>query len=331
MKKIVALLLTAAALCSGILAAPALARAALPEVELITMQEFTYEEAFYVSGVVESPKEQRMELDLPVVPSQVLVEEGDYVEYGQLLAVLDPAATEKALLSLAGEYAGFIPEEILPGLQAAFAAADPKLPSGGFPLELRSTMNGILTAMNLREGQLFLPTSPAAAVSSANYLRVRLFVPEAEAGALSRCTRLTFTASAVEGGLFAARISRIGAEAVKRLDGLSYETVVEAVADIEEDFGVLRPGYTVRAAIPRGEPEVLRLLPYEAVLQDDSGQEYVYVYQEGAVSRRDIRTGEELSTSLAVTYGLSPYEKVVYQAGALKGEGPVRVREGGEH
>ena len=100
--------------------------------------------------------------------------------------------------------------------------------------------------------------------------------------------------------------------------------MVDVLATVEEDFDVLRPGYSVRAEIPWGQEETLRLLPYEAILQDADGVEYVYVYREGKVQRRDVKTGVELSTSTAITYGVGPYV-VVRDASAIKGDGPVRV------
>ena len=147
-------------------------------------------------------------------------------------------------------------------------------------------------------------------------------------GLLRQGDAFSFTAAAVEGGLFSAQITRFSPSAYQKLNGISYETVVDVVARIEDDFNALRPGYTVQAELTAGEPETLWLLPYEAVMQDADGQDYVYVYREGEAVRRNVETGRELSTSVQIVSGVGRYEKVVQDAAALEGEGPVSVKAG---
>ena len=63
-------------------------------------------------------------------------------------------------------------------------------------------------------------------------------------------------------------------------------------------------------------------------MQDADGQDYVYVYREGEAVRRNVETGRELSTSVQIVSGVGRYEKVVQDAAALEGEGPVSVKAG---
>ncbi|MGI5893166.1 MAG: efflux RND transporter periplasmic adaptor subunit [Candidatus Merdivicinus sp.] len=306
---------------------PELVQTPVPEVELVTMRQEEYTETFSVEGVVESPSTRELNPQYPFVPSQVLVEEGDYVEYGQLIAVIDPEQTAQALASVAKEYQDYLPEGIFPEVEEVFAQVDVDslLEEGNISLELHAPMNGILTSVNLTEGELYLPTSPAAAVSSMTYLRIRLSVPEGEISALRVGQDLLFEAAAVPEGVFSATISRISPTAVRKLDGINYQTVVEVLARIDDDFGVLRPGYSIKAQIPRGEERQLSLLPYEAVTTDEEGQEYVYVLQDGMAVRRNVETGMELATAIEITEGLGKYEPVIRNADGLSGEGAVQL------
>ena len=186
------------------------------------------------------------------------------------------------------------------------------------PETISAPMTGVVTSLSLTAGELFLPTGPAAAVSTVDTLQLRLYVPESQVNLLKTGETFTFTVPAVQDGLFEAHITRFSPSAYQKLDGMSYETVVDAVAKVEDTFNALRPGYTVQAELPAGEEETLWLLPYEAVAQDENGQEYVYVCREGKISRRDVETGRELSTSIQIVSGLDRYEKVVLDAETLE-------------
>lgn len=316
----------------GIRLAAVYAEPSVPEVQVIRIREEEYTEHFSVNGVVESPSTRELAPSYPFVPEKVLVEEGDAVEFGQLIAVIDPEETAKALASAAKEYADFLPDGLIPDeAEEVFSqiGAESLTELDGFSLELRAPMSGVLTSVNLTEGQLYLPTAPAAAVSSMTSLRVRLSVPENKVGLLRVGQELTFQTPAIEDGLFGAKITRISPTAVQKLDGINYQTVVEVTARIDDDFGVLRPGYSVQADIPAGDAEKMDLLPYEAVLRDDNGTDYVYVLLDGKAVRRDIETGKELSTAVEVTSGLGKYEAVILDAGALSGEGAVQLADAG--
>ena len=65
------------------------------------------------------------------------------------------------------------------------------------------------------------------------------------------------------------------------------------------------------------------LVPYEAVLQDDVGTEYVYLYESGRAVRRDVVTGEEYETGIAITEGLAGTELLVENASEITRDGMV--------
>ncbi len=331
MKKYLVLAAVTLVLTAGVFLIPWAAEAALPEVELVTLLEYPYAETLTVTGTVEPVRKKELTLRYPVVPDRVLAEVGDAVSYGDVLATVDMEATKQALAACAAQYADGLPVNWLPGgLQTVLGAVEAEALFQGLdlPTTIVATATGTLTALTLREGELFLPQSAAAEISTLHPLRLRLSVAEGDINRLRLGQRLLFTASAVEGGTFSAAVTRILPTARQRFSGLSQETVVDVLASVEEDFNVLRPGYSVRAEIALGEETTLRLLPYEAILQDAEGVEYVYVYREGRVQRRDIKTGTELSTATDVTYGVGPYELVVRNAAAVKGDGPVRIKRG---
>lgn len=330
MKKYILLTsLTLAAILS-LTALPSLAEAARPQVEVITPLEYDFSPTVSVSGRVEEKSRAEITLPMPAVPKQLFFEVGDTVSPGDVLASLDPDAAREALLSYASRYADLLPSLSLPEeLQTALTSgnAEAFLKQIPFPKALIATAGGTLTSLSLQEGVLSFPGTPAAVLSDLSELRLRLTVPENNAGVLAPGQSLLFTVSALKEGLFSGTVTQVLPTAHWKLNGLSYETVVDVFASIDDDFNVLRPGYSVRAEITAGETETLSLLPYEAILQDPDGTEYVYVFENGFAHRRNIKTGRELSTSAAVASGLSPYETVVSNGSSISKDGPVRLKK----
>ena len=54
-------------------------------------------------------------------------------------------------------------------------------------------------------------------------------------------------------------------------------------------------------------------MPYEAIGQDEDNREYVYVCQNGKLSKRFVETGAEMERSVEVKSGLAAGEFVVMQ------------------
>ena len=72
----------------------------------------------------------------------------------------------------------------------------------------------------------------------------------------------------------------------------------------------LKNGFTADATIYTDEAEILNVLPYETIMQDDKS-EYVYVFEDNKAKRRNIKTGVELSDCAEITDGLTPGTKVI--------------------
>ena len=64
------------------------------------------------------------------------------------------------------------------------------------------------------------------------------------------------------------------------------------------------PGYRASAKVIVSKRENVLLLPYEAILQDKEGEEYVLSVQDDLILRRNILTGAELETQVEVLEGM---------------------------
>ncbi len=323
MKKYAVLIVITGLVTAGLLSLPSLTDALIVPVQTVTMQQMPYTETVTVSGTVEEEKKKEISLDLPIVPEQVMVQVGEQVEAGDVLATIDINATKNAIAKLASQYLDMIPQE----LQAAIENFDLQklLETGAFPTEIVSTASGTVTNLSLTEGSLSLPNSTAAVVATTDKLRGRFYVSEEDAAKIEEGSQVLFTASAVDNGSFVGNVLSVAPTAYQRFSGLSYDTVVDVVVNIDNTYGLLKSGYTIKGKIPIGETREVNLLPYEAIQQDENGVEYVFVYQNGRAQRRDVETGEEFSTSTEILSGVSPGEPVIYNSAGIKDGDLVRL------
>ena len=65
----------------------------------------------------------------------------------------------------------------------------------------------------------------------------------------------------------------------------------------------LKPGYTAKTSIILSEPEMMTLVPYEIINQDENG-EYVYLLENNKAVKRYIQTGAELSEGIEIISGI---------------------------
>ena len=325
MKKYAVLITITGLATAGLLSLPVLADALVPQVRTVQMQQMPYTETVTVSGTVEEEKKKEISLDLPIVPEQVMVQVGEEVEAGDVLATIDINATKNAIAKLASQYIDLIPQE----LQAAIENFDLEklLSSRAFPTEIVSTASGTVTNLSLTEGNLALPKSTAAVVATTDKLRARFYVSEKDAAKIKEGSEVLFTASAVDNGIFAGSVLSVAPAAYQRFSGLNYETVVDVAVNIDNTYGLLKSGYTIKGNIPVGETREVNLLPYESIQQDESGTEYVYVYEEGRAKRKNIETGEEFSTSTEILSGISPEDAVIFNSADVKDGGLVRLSQ----
>ena len=70
------------------------------------------------------------------------------------------------------------------------------------------------------------------------------------------------------------------------------------------------------------------VVPYECVMQDEEGDEYVYAYADGRAVRRVFVSGEEWSTGFHVVSGLQAGDRILLDPEKVSRDGaPVVIRE----
>jgi membrane fusion protein (multidrug efflux system) len=268
---------------------------------------------------------------------QIYVEEGDFVQAGQVLARLDGdrlrltlAQTDANLRKLERDYKrtldlsekGLVSKSTaentkydLDALRAAYDSAKLELNY----TEIRAPITGVVSARKIKVGNTISPNDPTFIVTNLDPLLAYVHVPEKEYRKIASGQGAQVVVDALGGQAFVGNISRIS-PTVDPQTG-----TFRARVEIPDPTRTLKPGMFARVNIVYERRQDALQLPRTAILDAD-GQQSVYVVADGKAQQRVIRTGLANGGWIEVLDGLQGSEKVVTvgQAG-LKTGTPVKV------
>lgn len=289
-------------------------------VDLIYPQKSRISEDIYTGGVIEELEKKEIRVELPIVPEKVNVQIGDYVEAQDVIASIDTAATQAALFSLA-DSSNLIPQEYRAVIGNINISE--QLVKDYIPTEIIAPTSGTITAINLIPGAMSTPKSTVCTISRTEIMRVKMSVDETNADKVNVGDVVVFKASATGDVKYTGKIGLVFPTATKTISGTSQVTVVGIYVDLDENYSRLKPGYSVSGAVKKQGDIIAMTIPYEAVLQDEKNQEYVYIYEDGHALRRDITTGEEFSDRVQVTAGVGQDIPIIKNAADIKGNNAI--------
>jgi len=285
---------------------------------------------------------------------RVLVEPGDWVAAGQVLAVIDrsvqvqQAAALEAQIGVAQADArlaqanldralklvdrGFISKADVDRLSANRDAASARVRVAQAQLSETRARNSRLNVVAPAAGLVLdRQVEPAQVVSSGSGVLFRV----AKGGEMELKAELTEESLLQIATGVRATVTPVGS--TKAFAGEVWQ--ISPVIDPQNRQGIarialpyapeLRPGGFAEAVITAGAT-VAPKLPESAILADDKGS-YVYIVdKDNRIARRNVKTGAISADSIAVIEGLNGSEKVVLRAGAFLSPGekvkPQRVK-----
>ena len=339
---ILCMILTAAIIGGMWLASPRRAFQNRPVVSVSAAASKNIYDSVLARGSVEEGAARKIRLGHDARVDALHVRVGDSVAEGELLMqvseaeagesgvesvlALLPALTENqdALARVAS-----LPEDM--DYSAALAEFyTPRATSEEFMPDVTAPISGVVTALSVQEGDVASGQSVVAAISDFHALQIRVRVPELYIQKVRVGQPAEITGEAFSQTPYRAVVAQISPTAKQKtsLTG-SGETCVEVLLTINEEETVLRPGYSVSAKIYTENHENAVIVPYTSVQQDEEGREFVFLEQDGALSKRAIRTGLELDNEVEILAGIQAGERVVIDpSDALAHGAAVRVREG---
>lgn len=305
--------------------------AALP-VDVVHAERRDIEATFASTATLVADSEAPVPARSDGVVVELLVEEGDRVERGQVLARLDGA---RAMLEKQRAKADL--ERLTRELErfenlharglvssAAFDAASYDVAAGQAAFDLaalayeythiRATIDGVVSSRSVKLGRTLAEGEVAFTVTNLAELVAYLDVPQIELSNFSVGQSAGVSVDSQPGSAFRAEILRLS-PTIDRQTGTFRATVA-----IDNRAGALAPGMFGRFDIAlRTHPGVL-VLPESAVVSEDT-ETTVFVIENGTAIRRAVATGIRAGGFVEITDGLQTDERVV-----LRGQS--RLRDG---
>jgi RND family efflux transporter MFP subunit len=269
----------------------------------------------------------------------VLVDRGDAVKRGQLVALVRPSDLPDQLSTARGTLAqtqasvqlaranldraqklapsGVISQQDLQAATTALATAEATQQSaqsqvGGLATRLGETriespLDGLVSVRKLDPGALVGPTSGGSAILTVvrvDVLRVFIAIPEREISGIGIDKDAHVELDALPGKSLQGKVVRVA----PALDPTT--RTLDAEVQLKNDTGELRPGMYGIGAIVKEVHKNVPVVPASSVQISDR-KHYVYVLLGDKVERREIQVGVDTGNDLEVLSGVSGADEIV--------------------
>lgn len=253
---------------------------------------------------------------------EILVEEGDVVSKGQVLARLDgdrprlemrqaEAEFEKATREYARmanlhernliSTAAF--EDLRYDMDARKASFDLKRLNYDYT-SIRATIAGVVSSRDVKVGTNVTAGQTAFEVTETSRLVAYLNIPQTELSKFSPGDKAAVSVDSAPDRRFGATIARIS-PTVNATSG-----TFRATLDIDNSDKQLAPGMFARFTIAYEEHSDAIVIPAAAVVREDN-ESIVYVVENGSAVRRTVQTGIRSDGLVEIVAGLANSEKIV--------------------
>ena len=316
--------------------APAAAPAADPvrNVEVVTALERDVDQESTYSSTVQPFATNNIQPQQGGRIRRVLVEVGDYVQKGQLLAEMDRTQLDQLELQVKNDA---IEQDRMKKLhdQGGLSQSDYEAAELGYALRrsnlenvkentiLRSPLTGYVTARNFDKGDMFTMAKPIFTIQQVVPVKLLVGVSEADYAKVKKGDKVSLTVDALPGRTFSGKVERL------------YPTINEATHTVSVEVTVpntdraLRPGMYARVNVNFGTKKHIVIPDQCIVKQQGSGQRFVFVLNEDStVSYVPVELGVHKGTDQEIISGLREGQQVVVKGqSALKDGSKVQVLE----
>ncbi len=300
----------------------------IPQVRTQQVFEREVEQIETFTATVEAEVKNNISPMMSLRIKQVLVEVGDNVKKGQILARLDATNLEQAKLKMVNDSIEFARIDQLyqvggiskSNWDAMKMAANVSRSNYNNLLEntiLRSPVNGIVTARNYDAGDMYAMAAPVYVVEQISPVKLKVNVSEK-----------LFT-QIKKGMEVDVKLDVYGDEVFKGKVSLVYPTINAATRTFPVEITIananqrVRPGMFARVTFSYGTANHVVVPDKAVVKQTGSGDRYVYVYNNGTIEFKKVELGRRLDTEYELVSGVASGDNVVT-------EGHSRVVNGGK-
>ena len=279
------------------------------------------------SGTVEAAQTIPLTFQSSGTVEQVLVQEGDVVRKGQLLAVVNKADNQSIYNSSLAMYEqakdgydrlkqvydkGSLSEVKWVEMETNLKQAESQLQIAKNNLDkcnLYAPTSGIVGKRNIEPGQSAMTSLSPIELVKIETVSVKISVPENEIGKIKKGMTATFTISALDNKNFEGTITNVGVVADQ------FSRTYEVKMTVNNSNLEMKPGMVCDVVLNTTTEKELVVVPYNSVSKDTEGNSFVYIVSadQKSVKKQIITVGDYQSSGVEVLSGLIANQTIVVE------------------
>ncbi len=169
---------------------------------------------------------------------------------------------------------------------------------------IKSDYNGVVTAVSIVEGATASTGAQLFTIANLDDVEVSVQISKSDLPKIAIGQKVDVT---INGKAYNGEVSKISGTATKNNNGVAVVDTIIKITNPDDDIIL---GVEANNKIHAQKADNALVLPYEYV-QTDSEGDYVLVYEDGKVVRKNVTIGIASSTEAQITEGLSAGEKII--------------------
>ncbi len=279
-----------------------------------TIQE-SVEQLSEYTGTVESFVQNNISPSMPLRIDKVLVDVGDRVVAGQVVAIMDNTQYSQTLLQLENQEldlkrienllkAGAVAQQDYDNLKAQVDITRKSVDNLKRNMQLTSPISGIVTARNYDSGDMYA-AQPIVTVMQMQPVKVlisvqEIYFPKVKKGMEVKVKLDTYPDRVFTGSIYLVHPT---------IDQFTRTFSVEV--SIPNGDMSIRPGMFARVELGFGSIKRVVISDKAVMKQEGSNERYVFTVEDGVAHRKLVELGRRMSDKFEVISGVSEGEQVV--------------------
>lgn len=250
------------------------------------LKKVEYNKKIEVSGVIQDEKQTEISMAYPIYIKKCYVSENSYVNKGQLLFELDIERMKRYVkqYSLSSEYDENIFEN-----SEIISISD----------KICSPESGFVSNISVKNSGIVMSGEPLCVIKDTERPILKISINQDEYPNIFVGDIVEFSPIVSKNKKYTARITDKTAVVRKESTITGGKTVIDIFAEIDCPDEYISSGLQFNGKIISPENRDIYTLPYEFINQDEVG-EYTYIYQNGDIIKKYIKTGIEMESGAEI-------------------------------
>ena len=171
---------------------------------------------------------------------------------------------------------------------------------------ITSPIDGVVTKLSAKPGETVSGITRLASVSDFSDLYIDTLIPQAYSAKVQSGAEVKITSEAFGDVSFFGKIESI-APVAKYIPSITGDgkTYISAVIRTNSANHLFKPELSVKAKISVNAANNALTIPYECVMQDENGDEFIFIAENNTTKKQIIESGYALENAIEVKSGIS--------------------------